>query len=180
MIIALAMAAFAGATAFRAASGSALPDCIASQVAINFDNKGGIFSGMSQSGTLLVVRNISANACRVPALPMLHFEDAAHHLLSIVRQAPKGMHPGPVVLPVSIAPGAEATAELHWVSGDVYGGHICVSPTTAVVQVGADTYRQPFSNRFCSAVNAPATFTQTWLKADAAVTPSDGRPAAAK
>ncbi|MBB6244001.1 hypothetical protein HDE79_003476 [Rhodanobacter sp. MP1X3] len=111
---------------------------------------------------------------------MLHFEDAAHHLLSIVRQVPRGMHPGPVLLPVSMAPGAEATAELHWVSGDVYDGHNCVSPTTAVVQVGADTYRQPFSNRFCSAANAPATFTQTWLKADAVVTTSDGRPAVAK
>jgi hypothetical protein len=169
--LALAVAAFAAAAdlppASASASVAALPDCSASQLSITFDGESGNFSGMSQSGTLLVVRNIGATACRVPALPLLQFEDAEHHRLSIERQAPRGMHPGPIVVPVGIAAGAEATAILRWVSNDVYDGHHCVSPSTAIVQVDTSEYRQPFVGRFCSALNTPATFTQAWLKTDA-------------
>lgn len=172
MIIALAIAAFAGAAALQRVPTTVLPDCGPSQISISFDSENGNFSGMSQSGTLLIVRNIGVTACHIPALPELHFEDATHHVLSIVRRIPKGMHPGPVVLPVNIAPGAEATAELHWVSGDVYDGHHCVSPAVAVVQIGNTTYRHAFSGQFCSAVNTPAIFTQAWLKADADLQPA--------
>ncbi len=166
MIIALAAVALANAATSSPASVPRLRDCSASQLSITFDGENGNFSGMSQSGTLLVVRNIGATACRVPALPELHFEDSAHQALSIERQVPKGMHPGPVVVPVGIAPGAEATALLHWVSGDVYDGHHCVSSATAIVQIGASEYRQTFSGHFCSPANTPATFTQAWLKTD--------------
>lgn len=167
MIISLAIAALAASSSLLPSSARVLPACQASQISIAFDGENGNFSGMSHDGTLLVVRNIGVSACRVPALPELRFEDAAHRALSIVRQVPKGMHPGPALLPVGIAPGAEATAELRWVSGDVYDGHHCVTTATAIVQIGTDTYQQAFSGQFCSAANTPATFTQTWLKTDA-------------
>ena len=166
MIIALAMA-FAASSPLPSSSTNALPVCSAAQIAITFDGENGTFAGMSHAGTLLVVRNIGTSACRMPALLELRFEDAAHHPLAIVRQIPKGMHPGPAVPPVSIAPGAEATAELRWVSGDVHDGHQCVTTAVATVQIGAETYRQAFSGRFCSDVNTPATSTQAWLKTEA-------------
>ena len=122
---------------------------------------------MSHDAALLVVRNIGTGTCRMPGLPELRFEDAAHQALPIVRQIPTGMHPCPVVVPVSIAPGAEATAEIHWVSGDVYDAHHCFTAAGAVLQVGTGTYTQAFSGRFCSAANMPTTFTQAWLETDA-------------
>ena len=161
------MAAFAAASSLPQSSPHVVPACGASQLSVTFDGENGNFSGMSHAGTLLVVRNIGASACRMPGLPELRFEDAAHQALPIVRQIPKGMHPGPVVPPVNIAPGAEATAELHWVSGDVYDGHHCTAAAAAVLQIGTETYTQAFSGRFCSAANTPATFTQAWLKTDA-------------
>jgi hypothetical protein len=167
LIVSLAIAALAASSSLPPLSTRVLPACGTSQVSITFDGENGHFSGMSHAGTLMVVRNIGVDVCRVPALPELRFEDAAHRALSIVRQVPKGMHPGPVILPLGIAPGAEATAELRWVSGDVYDGHHCVTTATAIVQIGTDTYKQAFSGQFCSAANTPATFTQTWLKTDA-------------
>lgn len=159
-------------------SSRVLPACSASQLSIRLDDKNGEFSGMSHSGTLLVVRNIGASACSVPRLPELRFEDAAHQPLAIVRQVPVGMHTGPVVLPANIPPGAEATAELRWVSGDVYDGHHCVTTAAALVTIGNETYRQAFAGHFCSALNTPATFTQPWLKTDAAMAPAGSQSSA--
>jgi hypothetical protein len=95
--------------------------CPASWLSLALDPENGTFNGMSHSGTLLVLRNLGPKACTVPALPTLRFEDAHHHPLDVARQAPVGMHPGPVMLPVVVPSGAELTAKLRWVDGDVFG-----------------------------------------------------------
>ncbi len=103
-----------------------------------FRANGGSFDGMSQSGVLLVLRNSGSADCLMPGLPKLRFDDAAGHRLDVLREPPPGMHPGPVVTPLVLSPGAAAAAALAWVSGDVYGGHHCVTPAEVVIGEGPD------------------------------------------
>uniref|UniRef100_A0A7V4XT75 DUF4232 domain-containing protein n=1 Tax=Acidobacterium capsulatum TaxID=33075 RepID=A0A7V4XT75_9BACT len=131
------MSVTAGAAAQMPAKKSvALPKpCPASWLSLALDGENGTFNGMSHSGTLLVLRNLGPRACTVPALPTLCFEDAQHHPLDVARQVPVGMHPGPVMLPVVVPPGAELTAKLRWVDGDVFGNGGGSSASPAYLQV---------------------------------------------
>ncbi|MHB1303922.1 MAG: DUF4232 domain-containing protein [Acidiphilium sp.] len=151
----------------------ALPACKAGQLSLGLDAEDGAFDGMSQSGTLLVFRNLGPTPCRTPALPKLVFLDAARRPLPIERKPPVGMHPGPVVPPVAIAPGAEATATLHWVSGDVYAGHHCMKPTSIRATLGTMTLAAPFTGQMCGPA-AAISYTQTWLRTDPTLAPSSG------
>ena len=142
----------------------AFPPCTAS-VAVHFDREGGSFDGMSHSGVLMILRNSGPAACPLPGLPKLQFDDAAGHRLDLLREPPPGMHPGPVVMPVVLTPGAEATATLAWVSGDVYAGHHCVTPARVVVGEGpgAPTALWRFGP-FCGEPGKPIPFRQPVLR----------------
>ncbi len=146
---------------------STLPACAAGQLTLSFDDEDGGFDGMSHAGTLLVVRNIGASACRVPALPRLVFTGPEGTVLPIAFRAPAGLHPGPAVPPIGIAPGAAVTAALLWVSQDVYEPGRCFSPARVAVALGAASLAQPFSGRVCGPRDAAATYQQQWLKPDA-------------
>ena len=92
--------------------------------------------------------------------------------LSIDRQAPVGMHPGPVVLPVVLAVGAEATAPLRWVSGEVYSPSRCYTPTTAALTLEladprAAVLTAPFQGRICGPARG-SRFEQPPLRLDPA------------
>jgi hypothetical protein len=151
----------------------ALPEC-KGQLSIGLDHEGGAFNGMLQSGVLLVVRNIGPTACKAPGLPVLTFQDAAGHTLDIQRKAPAGMHPGPVVLPVGLAAGAEATAALHWVSGDVFDGHHCLSPVTVVVSAGGEPSRLAWLGQLCGPAGTVITYDQPVLRTDPVLSPGAG------
>ena len=154
---------------------AALPEC-KSQLSIGLDHEGGAFNGMSQSGVLLVVRNVGPTACKVPGLPALTFQDAEGHGLDIQRKAPVGMHPGPVVLPVGLAAGAEATAALHWVSGDVFDAHHCLTPATVAVSVGGTPTTLAWSGQFCGPAGTVVTYDQPVLRTDPVLSPAAGAP----
>jgi hypothetical protein len=142
-----------------------LPPCKAEQLSLGFDGENGAFDGMSHSGALLVVRNLGPGACRLPGLPQLSFKDPAGQALPIARQAPVGMHPGPVVLPVTLVVGAEATAPLRWVSGEVYSPSRCFTPATASLAIGAANLTSPFQGRICGPAKG-ASFEQPPLRLD--------------
>ncbi len=146
-----------------------IPPCKAEQLSLGFDGENGAFDGMSHSGALLVVRNLGPQACRLPGLPTLSFKDAAGHALPIARQTPVGMHPGPVVLPVILAAGAEATAPLRWVSGEVYSPSRCYSAASASLQLstipGSGALSSPFQGRICGPAKG-ASFEQPPLRLD--------------
>ena len=91
------------AFAITAVTAPRLPACTANQLSLSFDGEGGAFNGMSQSGTLLVLRNVGPTACSVAGLPKLTFKNAAGKPLAITRKVPIGMHPGPVILPIGVA-----------------------------------------------------------------------------
>ena len=113
------------------------PACTSSQISAATDAENGNFDGMSHSGTLLVLRNIGPTACSVAGFPQLTFMDAAGKALAIGREVPKGMHPGPVIVPVTVVPGAEVTATLRWVSGDVYSPRgECFAAASVSVKIG--------------------------------------------
>lgn len=142
-----------------------IPPCKTEQLSLGFDGENGAFDGMSHSGALLVVRNLGPQACRLPGLPQLGFRDAAGHALPIARQAPRGMHPGPVILPISLPVGAEATTPLRWVSGEVYSPSRCYSPTSASLAIGAASLTTSFQSRICGPAKG-ASFEQPPLRLD--------------
>jgi hypothetical protein len=156
--------------------------CPASWLSLALDPENGTFNGMSHSGTLLVLRNLGPEVCTVPALPKLRFEDAQHHPLAVKRKAPMGMHPGPVMLPVAVPPGAELTARLLWVDGDVFsdgGGNgessaSSASPAYLVVPVGGQAESRKDGHALHTAFHGemfgphgqPPQYTQTPLHRD--------------
>ncbi|MBM9400181.1 DUF4232 domain-containing protein [Gluconacetobacter azotocaptans] len=143
------------------------PDCTAAQLSLGLDDENGQFDGMSQSGTLLVIRNLGPGACAVAALPVLRFEGRDHERLAMARRPPAGMHPGPVLPPVAVAADAELTARLHWVSGDVFDdGHNCVTPDTIVLDVPGGPLRWHFGRQMCAPAHATHYFDQTPLRPD--------------
>jgi hypothetical protein len=148
---------------------AAPPPC-AGRISIALDTEDGAFDGMSHSGALLVVRNIGPNACKIMALPMLRFEDAAGRALPIVR-APVAMHPGPVVPPIAIGRGAEATTALRWVSSDAYGANNCVAPARLVLERGQARHAVEFGFKLCGPAGKPIPFEQPALKIDSVFTP---------
>lgn len=99
---------------------TAAPPCAARDVTLAVDARDGDFDGMSHSGTYLVARNKGRRACRLPGLPTVTFYGDTARAIPAMRQAPLCMHPGPVILPVTILPGGSVTAALRWVSGPVF------------------------------------------------------------
>lgn len=170
MMIMAMMAGVLAASPARVAPKTSLPECKA-QLSLGFDSENGDFDGMSHSGVLLVLRNLGS-ACRTAGLPVLRFENAAGAPLPIARAAPVGMHPGPVVVPVGLASGAEATAPLRWVSGDVYDGHNCITPARIVVITGVNRFAQPWpAGQLCGAAGKPIPFDQPLLRTDPVLKP---------
>lgn len=153
-------------TASAAAPVASLPACAAGDLTLSFDGENGAFDGMQHGGTLMVVRNVGAAPCRLTALPRLAFAGPDGRALPIRFDPPPGFHPGPAVPPVGVPPGAEVTAELRWVSGDVYPGGRCQDAATVTATFDGQAVGGPFAGRFCGPA-AGATFGQTWLKPDA-------------
>lgn len=119
--------------------------CRVSRLNATFDNKQGELDGMSQRGTFLVLRNGSAYSCQISMLPDLIFEgkDRYDRPLMAQRRMARGMHPGPALMPVDVAPGASVAIKLHWVAGDVYDGHNCVTIKRAVLSLAGKGVEVP-------------------------------------
>ena len=163
-----ATALFFGSGLFVTAqpSSSQISFCPAAQLSFALDGENGEFNGMSHSGALLVLRNLGPNACTVPARPELGFETASHHLLPISLEAPRGMHPGPVILPVVIPAGAKVTSQLRWVSSDAFGANNGISPAFITLSVGGETLRLKFTSQLFGPAGKQPTYSVTLFKSD--------------
>lgn len=135
-------------------------DCLPSQLTLSLDSRNGEFDGMSQSGTLLALRNTGHTACTLTPLPALIFEDTKQQSLTVKRRIPRGMHPGPVLLPVAIAPGQTVASKLHWVASDAFDAGNCITPAFVSLQMKGSTLRVPFGHRMCAAAGDTAYFDQ--------------------
>ena len=154
------LALLAGLLAMTAPSGGPPAPCNPSNLAISFDGKDGEFGGMSHSGTQMTVRSRGHAACLLAGLPTVSFRNAEGEPLPIGRKAPPGMHPGPVVLPVRLDPGATARADLRWVSADVYENGRCLKPTQVTITLVGKRTTLPFAGTICGEAGKPATFEQ--------------------
>lgn len=141
--------------------------CKASDLSLGTDAENGSFNGMSHGGTLLVLRNLSAAPCRVPLRPTITFMDGAKPLdVKLSIPGSRFMHPGPVLVPVVVAPGAEVTSKLRWVSGEVYSHSVCVSPTAIAVKISDDTQQTAMAAHLCGETATGLSFEATPFAVD--------------
>lgn len=138
----------------------AAPACRAGNMSLKLDDRNGEFDGMSQSGAMLVVRNTGKATCTLGVLPELTFADAGHRPLSAERRVPRGMHPGPVLLPVQLRAGKEAESRLHWVASDVFDGGHCIRPARLSVRLEGQSLQVPFGRTMCAPAGGNAFFDQ--------------------
>ena len=138
------------------------PLCRADQLHLTTDSKTGDFNGMSHSGTLLLVRNRSSRACAIQPIAQITLLDSAGKDLRAKGVLPgaRFLHPGPVVLPITLPAGATATAGLRWVSGPVFEHNACISPTQLRVDFGSADLNAPLSGTLCGDASTGVTFDQ--------------------
>ncbi|MGI4756998.1 MAG: DUF4232 domain-containing protein [Janthinobacterium lividum] len=124
--------------------------CQASDLSLATDDENGSFNGMSHSGTLLILRNLSSTPCRLPARPEITFRDGTKPLdVKLEIAGAKHMHPGPVLVPVVIVPDAEVTSKLRWISGEVYDDTLCLTPTAVAVRIGKEVQQAAMGAHIC-------------------------------
>ncbi len=136
------------------ASSAGPPACLASQLLLTADSKDGNFAGMSQNGSYLLVKNVSSTACGFSPLPQLTLFDARHSALAInpVVRGTEHMHPGPVVLPISLQPGSVVGSTLHWISGPVWvtkDGGVCLESASIGLNYGQGTLNAKLDATVC-------------------------------
>jgi hypothetical protein len=127
------------------------------------DARDGDFNGMSHGGTYLVLINTSGQACTIPGLPTITMKDSRGIGLPVVRKAPVGMHPGPIVVPVRLEPGASARASLRWVSGPVFDHSRCVDPARVEMRFGGQVVGNGFTGHLCGEEGKPIDLDQSPL-----------------
>ncbi|MEG3093443.1 DUF4232 domain-containing protein [Sphingomonas sp. PB1R3] len=147
-----------------AASSPLPPPCQAGQLRLSLDGRDGDFNGMSHSGTGLSVRNMGQD-CLLAALPQVRLRDARNRIAPVVRQAPRGMHPGPVMVPLRLAASHRAAAEIRWIAGPVFPRSRRVHVARITLNIGAGTISAPLTAKLFGAVEQPAMFEQTPLHA---------------
>ncbi len=138
--------------------------CRASQLRLSLSGRDGDFNGMSHSGTELSIRNLGPD-CTLPALPTIGFRDARGRTLQALRRAPVGLHPGPVMMPVRLATGHRARADLRWVSGPVYPHSRSIRPATVTVRFNGATLHAPINAVLYGEAGKTVLFDQTPLRA---------------
>jgi hypothetical protein len=133
--------------------------CRAAQLVFSLDGGNGRFDGMSHSGIALVLHNQGNTTCTLPARPEPILQDAAHRTLPSTAQPPADMPPEPAP-PLNLAPGAQAEADMRWVSGDVYDHGPCLSPAFIVLPLGTgETVSAAFAGRLCGPGGRPPAYT---------------------
>lgn len=140
-----------------------VPTCRADQLSLATDGSNGGFNGMSHSGTLVLVRNLSSEACTIQPIAHIMLVDSVGKDLDAKGVLPgaRFMHPGPVVLPIPLAAAATATATLRWISGPVFENNACISPSQLRVNFGSAVLNAPFSGTLCGDVAKGINFDQT-------------------
>ena len=139
-------------------------ECTAADLIVGFDGRDGEYSGMSHDGALMVVRNSSSHPCRVSRLPQVAFTTAAGKVVAARMKQPQGMHPGPVLAPITLAPAAAAECSLRWVSGPVYPKSACVDTARASIVLPDGSVSAEMHAHLCGGKGSPLEYEQQWLQ----------------
>ena len=146
-----------------APSPSLLP-CRADRLRLTLNGRGGEFNGMSHSGTEFSIRNIGPD-CILDALPKVQLLDARNRLLPAVRQSPRGMHPGPVIVPIRLVAGHRAATAIRWLAGPVSDQNQSVRATKLRVEIGTATLTTRMTATLFGERGQRVTFEQPPLRA---------------
>ncbi|MFZ5178776.1 DUF4232 domain-containing protein [Enterobacter kobei] len=142
---------------------SPVPQCLKAQLSVRLDDRGGQYDGMSQSGMDLVLHNKAKVPCSLPALPELSFSDRHHTPLAVTRKLSPAMHPGPVLLPVSVGAGEEVSITLQWVSSDVFEHGQCIRPAVIALALPDGVLHRPFERMMCAASGQTGYYFQSLI-----------------
>ena len=147
--------------------------CSIHQLTLTIDRGEGEFEGMQQSGALLVLRNISQNACSVQPIPTITlFAKDDKPLVVAARLRVLGMHPGPVVFPIPIAAGAVLTATMHWITGPVFDHNVFAKPHSLSLTIEGQEKRVPFRADICGERGKRITYSITPFAPDPTYKPA--------
>lgn len=138
--------------------------CTALEIALSFDGADGDFNGMSHSGTYLILTNKGTRTCTVPRRPEITFRDGKGTAINARANVPPGMHPGPVMVPASLAPGAAAQSGLRWVSGEVYDHSSCADVAKVTVKLATGEVSAPMQGHLCGEASEAIRFDEPWLQ----------------
>ena len=138
--------------------------CRANELRLTFGGRDGEFAGMSHDGASIIVQNTGNRTCSVPKRPALTMRDAAGKPLAIRRNVPRGMHPGPVEVPVVLQPQAEAKGRMQWVMGEVYDRSICADAADASFHAPGGAVSAPIHAHMCGQESDGIHFDQEWLQ----------------
>lgn len=97
-----------------AQNGNAPANCTAAQLQLVADDSGD--GGMSRGAATLVLTNIGTDACLVPGRPVVALlaADGSTIVPPTSVTPPRFMHPGPVIVPRKLAPGASIRTTIAW------------------------------------------------------------------
>lgn len=143
------------------AESAVTPPCRSADIHLHFDRRNGLYDGMSQGGTSLVLYNAGKDTCRLPPLPVLEFSDAEHRPVVAERRTGRGMHPGPVLPPVSVVAGEGLQILLRWVTSDVFDGGNCIRPAFVSLSLDGGTLSVPFNRTMCAAKGQTGYYSQS-------------------
>ena len=154
----------AGHTLAQGATGP--PACQAAQLLLSADGDDGNFTGMSQNGSYLLLKNVSSKPCGFSPLPKLTLFDGRHSALPInsVVTGTEHMHPGPVVLPITIRPGQVVRSTLHWINGPVWvtkNGGVCLDTASVELTDGPSSLKAELQARICGPTRGKAKIEMT-------------------
>lgn len=135
--------------------------CQLADITLHSDDHNGLYDGMSQGGTNLVLHNKGAGACMLPPLPVLHFSNAEHQPVTADRRMVRGRHPGPILPPVIVPTGGELQILLRWVSSDAFDGGNCIRPAFVSLLLDGGMLTVPFDREMCAGKGQTGYYSQS-------------------
>ena len=109
---------------------------------------------------------------RLVPKPQFVFFDSAQRRLELTWRAPAGMHPGPVMVPIVLAPNVPFTAQLRWVSGPDNSMMQCVDVASISFAVEGGNLSSALPGHLCGPAGQPLTYDLQPFHADPGYTPS--------
>lgn len=139
------------------------PPCRQAQLSLSVARDDQAKKAGSESGLEISIRNTGSD-CTLPALPKIEWLGRNGRVLPAVRRTPPGMHPGPVMLPVSLGGGHRAAVQLRW---DARPDATAATTRAAYLRLSFDAValRAPVSSVLVRRRGSMTFFSQTPLRA---------------
>lgn len=150
---------------------SATP-CIARQLSGSVSADDGAFDGTSHTGVRLTIRNVSRTICSIRQVGDVSVLGTHEAPLPIAIENPPvvGMNPGPVLIPIALAPGASASMVLRWIDAKVIDDGVCIATSAIRLNVRDAAISTPLAATMCGPAGGVTFQTTLFKTADATST----------